>query len=132
MLDDSVDDVLFCEGCNEFVCEKCWNKFRPHRENKPGQNGIPHQRVALDIKEKMQVSMAEPMDEGDQTKQHQDDEDTTWFGLDKDENEEPILSEYRRYAAIMMDCMQSANETRHPRLVSFIGETGKLNFVTRV
>jgi hypothetical protein len=126
MFCDRTDDVAFCEGCNDFVCNKCWTRIRAHRENLSGPGGIPHQRVDPKIKEKMVESMAEPADQGDERRQHQEDEDTTWFALDKDDGGEPILAEYRRYASIMMDCVEGAIGPRYPRLVSFIGETGLL------
>ena len=125
MLDDSTEALAFCEGCNDYVCESCWVKIRAHRDQTPGPGGIPHQKVDPTIKEKMIESMAEPVDKSDETRQHNEDEDTTWFALDKDDSGEPILSEYRRYASIMMDCVQAAEGPRHPRLVSFIGETGE-------
>lgn len=125
MLDDSTDNLDFCEGCNDYVCKDCWNKIRAHRQGGTGPGGIPHQRVDPTIKEKMIESMAEPADQQDETRQHRDDEDTTWFALDKDEGGEPILSEYRRYASVMMDCAQSMEGPQCPRLVSFIGETGE-------
>ena len=125
MFDHSSDNLAFCEGCNDHVCEDCWTNIRSHRDNRLGPGGIPHQRVDTKIKEKMTQSIAEPVDQLDETRQHQDDEDTTWFAVDKDDAGEPILSEYRRYASIMMDCVQGIVEPRYPRLVSFIGETGQ-------
>lgn len=125
MIDESNDDVWFCEGCNDYVCENCWNKIRAHRQNALGAGDTPHERVTREIKENLEVSLAAPTNEGDSIKQHQEDVDTTWFGLDRDEGGDPILSEYRRYAAVMMDCMQDASDRRYPRLVSFIGETGE-------
>ena len=124
MFDDRTEDVQFCEGCHDFVCGQCWSRIRAHRENLPGPGGIPHERVDPKIKEKMVESMAEPVDQTDERRQHLDDEDTTWFALDKDEVGEPVLAEYRRYASIMMDCVEGADGPRYPRLVSFIGETG--------
>lgn len=124
MFDDSTENVAFCEGCNDFVCAACWTKIRAHRENLPGPGGIPHQRVDPRIKEKMTESMAEPVDQDDERRQHEGDEDTKWFALDKDDGGEPILAEYRRYASIMMDSSEGTAGSRYPRLVSFIGETG--------
>ena len=68
--------------------------------------------------------MAEPEDEFQQDKLHQEDEDTTWFGLERDASGEPILAEYRRYAAIMAQSSEDHDSPRYPALVSFIGQTG--------
>lgn len=128
MIDDATDDLSFCEGCNDYVCGNCWSKTRAHRDHLLGPGGILHQRVDPIIKQRMTESMAEPVDELDETRQHQEDEDTTWFALDKDERGEPRLSDFKRYATIMMDCGQTAKGPRYPRLVSFIGETGERAF----
>lgn len=68
--------------------------------------------------------MAQPPTEREQMQQHIDDEDTTWFGFDRDEDGSPFLAEYQRYASLMMDCAQDPGSQRYPALVSFIGQTG--------
>lgn len=68
--------------------------------------------------------MAEPTNDSEQEKQHQDDEDTTWFGLDRDASGDPVLAEYRRYVAIMLESAVEPGISRYPALVSFIGQTG--------
>jgi hypothetical protein len=124
---EEYDGVFFCSGCNEHTCDKCWNKVRAHRNNQLGPDGIPHERVSPDIHEQVIQCTAEPVDELDQERQHQGDEDTKWFGLDRDAGGDPILAEYRRYAAIMMESSQCAEGPRFPNLVSFIGQTGTLS-----
>jgi hypothetical protein len=89
-----------------------------------GPGGVPHEKVDPTIVEALTQCMAEPEDENDQIEKHQDDEDTMWFGLDRDDGGEPILAEYRRYAAIMMQYPNTAAEPRYPGLISFIGQTG--------
>ncbi|ETI24750.1 hypothetical protein G647_04120 [Cladophialophora carrionii CBS 160.54] len=67
--------------------------------------------------------MAEPTEEGEY-RHHQKDEETTWFALDRDARGEPVLAEYRRYAAVMMQTSELGSKTRYPSLVSFVGQTG--------
>lgn len=56
--------------------------------------------------------MAGPSNESNQEKKHQNDEDTAWFGLDRDIYGDPVLAEYRRYAAIMLESAQGSGEAR--------------------
>jgi len=129
---EKTNGVFFCTGCNDYTCENCWNNLRPHRNNQLGPDGIPHEKVDPEIREKVIQCTAEPIDEVDQTRQHQEDEDTTWFGLDRDAGGDPILREYRRYAAIMMESSQNIEGHRFPCLVSFIGQTGTLSYTIKL
>ena len=122
---ETQEDVWLCTGCNDYFCENHWNKRRAHRENELGPGGIPHEKVDQRIAQLVKLCMAEPSNGSEQEKQHQDDIDTTWFGLDRDASGEPILAEYRRYAAIMLEHSQEPGQTRYPALVSFIGQTGQ-------
>ncbi|KAI9158039.1 Calcium-independent phospholipase A2-gamma [Paramyrothecium foliicola] len=122
---DKEEDLVFCTGCNEYYCESCWGRRRAHKDkNSLGPGGIPHEKVDPEIVESVNECMAEPEDENDEKQQHEDDQDTTWFGLDRDMGGEPVLSEYRRYAAIMMDGASETTSARYPGLVSFVGQTG--------
>ncbi len=55
---------------------------------------------------------------------HLDDEDTTWFGIDRDAQNRPIFQDYGRYATIIANSSTADNQIRYPQLVSFIGQTG--------
>ena len=56
---------------------------------------------------------------------HQEDETTTWFGIEKDFNGPPIFQDHGRFAAFMADTKQPNAGVRYPQLVSFVGETGE-------
>lgn len=120
----TASELSLCTGCNDYFCESHWHKRRAHREKQLGPGGIPHEKVDLNIAEQVEQCLAEPLSDSDEQVQHLADVDTTWFGFDRDANNEPVLAEYRRYAAIMMEHAQDTGRTRHPALVSFIGETG--------
>ncbi|KAM3087081.1 hypothetical protein ACMFMG_001191 [Clarireedia jacksonii] len=120
----SILEVKFCEGCNDYYCNKCWPSRRAHRENKVGPSGIPHGQLDPRIVEKVNNWMAEPQDADDERRKHDLDEDTIWFGLSKNEDGEPVLAEYRRFAAIMMENPEALGQPRYPSLVSFVGQTG--------
>ena len=88
-------------------------------------DGVPHEKVSPHILQQLTQCMAEPADEQEQAQLHLNDEDTTWFAFDRDDNGNPFLAEYQRYAALMMECAQDPGFARHPALVSFIGQTGR-------
>jgi len=118
------EGLVFCTGCHAYFCGGCWNKRRAHREGLPGPGGIPHEANDPIIADLVEQCMAEPTNDSDQERQHQDDEDTTWFGLDRDASGDPVLAEYRRYVAIMLESAIEPGKSRYPALVSFIGQTG--------
>ncbi|KAI0965763.1 hypothetical protein F4678DRAFT_467205 [Xylaria arbuscula] len=114
----------FCSGCNEYYCNTCWEKRRAHRDGKQlGPGGIPHERVSPEIVKRVDACVTGPVNERDEREQHEDDQDTTWFGLDRDSGGDPVLSEYRRYASIMMSNTTEMSTVQYPGLVSFVGQT---------
>ncbi|TGJ87061.1 hypothetical protein E0Z10_g1710 [Xylaria hypoxylon] len=109
--------VLSCEV-------KCWEKRRAHRDGKQlGPGGIPHEQVSPNVVERVDACVAGPENEVEEREQHENDQDTTWFGLDRDLGGDPVLSEYRRYAAIMMANAAEISTVQYPALVSFVGQT---------
>ena len=56
---------------------------------------------------------------------HQEDESTTWFGIEKDFNGHPYFQDHGRFAALMADTKQPNAGVRYPQLVSFVGQTGE-------
>lgn len=129
---ETQNDVVFCTGCNDYFCKKHWSKRRAHREKQPGPGGMPHEEVDPKVVERVAQCMAEPLDDSDQEQKHKEDNETTWFGLDRDPTGEPVLAEYRRYAAIMLESAEASEGPRYPALVSFIGQTGRFHVVTRI
>ncbi|KAI1741274.1 hypothetical protein F4680DRAFT_416257 [Xylaria scruposa] len=121
---DSDEALKFCEGCNDYYCLRCWPKRRAHRFNEVGPNGIPHNQLEPEIVKKVNEWMAEPKDEQDEQKQHELDEESIWFGLSRNREGDPILAEYSRFAALMVETSEGAPEVRHPGLISFVGQTG--------
>ena len=59
---------------------------------------------------------------------HQVDEDTTWFGISREDAGFPLFQDYGRYANLMMSSSHGSvagrRDNRFPSLVSFVGETG--------
>ncbi|KXJ85558.1 hypothetical protein Micbo1qcDRAFT_127798 [Microdochium bolleyi] len=122
---ETEEGLVFCTGCNEYYCSPCWDKKRAHKDKtRVGPAGIPHEQVQPEVVKRVDGCMAEPADESAERAQHDEDEETTWFGLDRDADGHPILSEYRRYASVMMEAATETPAVRYPSLVSFVGQTG--------
>jgi hypothetical protein len=95
-----------CIQCNnDSFCDDCWGKDR---------KVVERLRMILDPKRTAEEKI----------KEHQNDEDTTWFGIARDSANLPIFRDYERYATIMAQSRTSQINVRYPQLVSFIGQTG--------
>ena len=116
---------LLCLSCGPSVyCESCWEKQGPHQAGKVGQDGLPHERTDRSIYERLKVILDPPEDASELSRLHQEDESTTWFGIEKDQHGQPIFQDHGRYAALMADTKQPNSGLRYPQLVSFVGQTG--------
>jgi hypothetical protein len=124
-------ELYYCTVCRILFCQLHWSKFLLHRDpDHPGPDGMLHEKVESGVYEQIERCMAPPKDEEDQNRQHEEDGETEWFGFDRNGGS-PVLAEYRRYAALMLDTNRTTGTevdrgTRHPALVSFIGLTGML------
>lgn len=67
------------------------------------------------------------MTEAEQRDLHIMDENTTWFGVGKDEMDEYVFQVSGRYASLMAECSSSRRGSRYPSLVSFVGQTGRFS-----
>jgi hypothetical protein len=121
--DDRTTDIAFCTACNFNFCSTCWVRHPPHKKGLLGPGGLPHEKADPQVVQELTDCMAEPTEE-EEFRHHQEDEETTWFGLERDAGGEPILAEYRRYAVVMQQTSELGPKTRHPSLVSFVGQTG--------
>jgi hypothetical protein len=117
--------IVFCTGCNYEQCLPCWNTEVPHKKGIPGISGFPHDKINPAMVAALRDCLREPNTEQEQDQNHIDDEDTTWFGLDREDSGDPILAEYGRYATIMLQTTIDTGQERYPQLVSFVGETSQ-------
>ena len=96
---------------------------------------IPHEKTDYRTAEKIKAILEVKTTSAEQDILHKNDEDTTWFGVIRDDAEVPIFRDYGRYAAIMADTLHpsfhydsdatfGARDHRFPSLVSFVGQTG--------
>jgi hypothetical protein len=121
-----------CLSCGSTYCEICWERQGPHQPGKVGLDGLPHEKTDMDTYARLKAILDPPEDISVLSRLHQEDETTTWFGIEKDQNNHPIFQDYGRYAALMADTKQPNAGVRYPQLVSFIGQTGKGLFLCRL
>ena len=114
-----------CLNCSSTYCDECWDKQGPHRPGKHDPDGLAHERTDVEIYERLNRSLDPPGNISELSRLHQEDESTTWFGIEKDPNGVPFFQDHGRFAAIMADTKQLNSGVRYPQLVSFIGETGE-------
>lgn len=117
--------VFYCHECDCSFCNVCWNKQPAHRPNKRGAAGRQHEKIDRAIVQKYQEILESTTIPREQAQLHGTDEDTTWFGVGRDENGDPTLQDYPRYASLMVASTSEKYQTRYPQLVSFIGQTGE-------
>jgi hypothetical protein len=114
-----------CIQCNnDSFCDDCWGKERAHRPGAVGFDGKPHEKTDRKVVERLRMILDPKRTAEEKIKEHQNDEDTTWFGIARDSANLPIFRDYERYATIMAQSRTSQINVRYPQLVSFIGQTG--------
>ncbi|EKJ74391.1 hypothetical protein FPSE_05462 [Fusarium pseudograminearum CS3096] len=111
-----------CVQCDDFFCNDCWPKERPHRPGKVGIDGREHEKVDEDIVYRLQQIFGQPTAE-EQHRRHTNDINTTWFGVTK-EYDQPYLHYSNRLVDILRESQVGAFAERFPQLVSFVGQTG--------
>ena len=109
-----------------------------HKTQTLALGSIPHERTNERAARTIRNAMNAGKDPVEQEKLHSRDEDTTWFGITWDAQDDtafPILQDHGRYAAILdnyrgqafdfsTDWNPGLEDRRYPGLVSFIGQTG--------
>lgn len=113
-----------CVHCDMNFCDDCWGKQGPHKAGRTGPDGLPHEKGDPTIVKRLKNILTPPTDSNEQQQLHVEDEDTTWFGIARDEANQSVFQDYGRYANIMADSTTGAHKLRYPQLVSFIGQTG--------
>ncbi|KAK8121780.1 hypothetical protein PG984_010450 [Apiospora sp. TS-2023a] len=129
-------DVWYCNICDTSFCDPCWNGQFVHR--KPPRGGLPHEKTDVNIAEKVQNVLSPPTDNWAREQLYKADEITSWFGVERPEdNAPPVFQDYGRFADLMAstDPIRSqpsfmerwaevGRDRRTPSLVSFVGQTG--------
>lgn len=114
-----------CPSCGSTYCDVCWDRQGPHKPGKVGLDNLPHEKTDKQIYDRLKVILEPPEDTIELSRLHVEDEDTTWFAVEKDSSGQPIFQDYGRYPALMAETKQPNAGIRYPQLVSFVGQTGK-------
>ena len=118
----------FCNVCNVTLCDDCWNSQLPHRLGTRALDNVPHEKTNQEVAQKIQAVL-EPNITNEQRKDlHKKDENTTWFGVAKDEMDELIFQDCGKYASLMAECSSGRKSRQYPGLVSFVGQTGRPSY----
>ncbi len=114
-----------CLSCGSTYCHACWDRQGPHRPGKVGIDGLPHEKTDKQIYDRLKVIFEPPEGKEELSRLHIEDEDTTWFAVEKDTSGQPIFQDYGRYSVLMTETKQPNAGVRYPQLVSFVGQTGE-------
>ena len=117
--------TFFCNYCDSNFCDPCWQRQLQHSKKKRGPDGLPHEKTDRAVVERLRRILEPSSNPEEQRLLHQDDEDTTWFGIGRNAANKPNFQDYGRYATIMAESLTPRQSVRYPHLVSFIGQTGK-------
>ncbi|KAL9049151.1 MAG: hypothetical protein Q9162_007370 [Coniocarpon cinnabarinum] len=89
-----------------------------------GDDGLPHEKADLAVLSRLRTTLNPKSTQEQRTNQHRQDEDTTWFGVSRDDAGNPTLMDFGRFSTILADSQTFEGGHRYPQLVSFIGQTG--------
>ena len=117
--------VSYCNLCAVNLCCQCWDLQIAHSEAARGPDNVPHEKTDYEIAKKIRASLESELTEEQQKSLHRKDENTTWFGVAKDETEDLVFEDCGRFASIIADCSTGRRASQYPALVSFVGQTGR-------
>lgn len=131
--------LSYCNVCTVSFCFGCWESQITHKSNRLAPGAVPHERTDHNIAKTIQTVLEVKKTDEEQAVLHQNDQDTTWFGIIREDSELPIFRDYGRYASLMTNTSRSersrdftgavhGRDTRYPSLVSFVGQTGNYPF----
>lgn len=125
--EEEFDTCFYCNVCDTAYCAKCWDRVGPHKSGKLGPGGVPHEKTDEKVASRLRATLEAAPTDIEQDELFGNDQDTTWFGVVKDEAGDSIFCDYGRYADIINEISKQLGPRpghRFPGLVSFVGETG--------
>ncbi|KAF8848057.1 hypothetical protein BDZ45DRAFT_733176 [Acephala macrosclerotiorum] len=116
--------TFFCVDCGSNYCDACWAKAPPHKQGKVNRDGLPHEKINKDVAARLKEIFTPTSDPKIQRRLHEEDRDTTWFGVCRGTSGHPELQDYGRYSRLIRESWNGKFRERWPQLVSFVGQTG--------
>lgn len=122
MCEASSEHTSFCAHCETSYCDKCWLKQPLHRRD------LSHRKIDAKRWYRIREILEPPFKDRDLEELHSQDEATKWFGVEKnEETDETDFDETDRFTSLLASSRKQTGTKRYPQLVSFIGDTSKLN-----
>ncbi|TKA29096.1 hypothetical protein B0A54_16206 [Friedmanniomyces endolithicus] len=116
--------VSHCVDCDSSYCSECWPRQGPHKPNKKGRDGVPHEKTNPHVVRRLKETLNPTRKPEQIQKLHEQDASTKWFGVARDLTGRPNFEDYGRYASLMSSISPIEGQgNRYPQLVSFIGVT---------
>ncbi|TKA70619.1 hypothetical protein B0A55_07579 [Friedmanniomyces simplex] len=116
--------VWHCVDCDSSYCSDCWPRQGPHKPNKKGRDGVPHEKTNPHVVRRLKETLNPTRKPEEIQKLHEQDASTKWFGVARDLTGRPNFEDYGRYASLMSSISPIEGlGNRYPQLVSFIGVT---------
>ncbi|KAK4897196.1 hypothetical protein LTR27_005089 [Elasticomyces elasticus] len=116
--------VWHCVDCDSSYCGDCWPRQGPHKPNKKGRDGVPHEKTNPHVVRRLKETLNPTRKPEEIQRLHEQDASTKWFGVARDLTGRPNLEDYGRYATLMSNISPIEGlGNRYPQLVSFIGVT---------
>ncbi|KAH9908286.1 hypothetical protein F4778DRAFT_716781 [Xylariomycetidae sp. FL2044] len=114
--------LAYCSVCRDFYCDECWPRQLLHRPGRAVSG--EHEQVKLDLYQRLWDTFNP--DPRRQDELHREDEETTWFAVERDsvENQQKIIYDSGRYASLVANGSEGRHLLRFPAIVSFVGQTG--------
>lgn len=116
----------FCIDCGLTFCQSCWSSSPSHASGVVNRDGMAHEKINKQIAARLGKIFTPSSDPEKQRQLHEDDANTTWFGVTRNMTGSPILQDYGRYSTVMRESSTGEYAARWPQLVSFVGQTGEL------
>ncbi|KAL4757187.1 uncharacterized protein BDW70DRAFT_171583 [Aspergillus foveolatus] len=113
----------FCYPCGHVFCDRCWGRSPPH-VRKRLQGGIPHEKTDPRLAKIIEQTLEVELDEKQQSWMHLKDENSSWFGTMRDDDDDMVFHDHGRFADLMAEMSARKRQVRYPGLVSFVGQTG--------
>lgn len=121
--------TFVCVQCNNWAfCDDCWAKRDVHEAGAVGWDGRPHEKSDPNVLRIFRQILDPIRSEADVDTEHQADEETVWFGVDRDAPHGPVFQDYDRFATLVSEGQTLELKRKYPALVSFIGQTGQCRF----
>ncbi|KAK6535567.1 hypothetical protein TWF694_002021 [Orbilia ellipsospora] len=115
---------MVCNVCQMVFCETCWPEYIPHKSGRKNPiRGIrlqKHEPIDPVVEAKLDRILEPQITEYEQESLLDQDEDTAWFAVVKDESDDLIFQDLGRYGNLVA----GLHKKSHPALVSFVGPTG--------